>query len=141
MNIDMTGAINASGVMVQQGSIRQSGGDTTIKTNDDGIAIWVPKVSSGSNILPGGTINGTGKMTIIGDIVNSGWGYINLTMDADLILRAQHPSITTLTLRGLDSELALRSPIKENGSLLTVHPDIAGQCGYRRTGSRQHITC
>ncbi|RDU12596.1 hypothetical protein, partial [Citrobacter freundii] len=33
-------------------------------------------------ILPGGTINGKGKMTIIGDIVNSGWVYINLTMDA-----------------------------------------------------------
>ena len=107
MNIDMTGAINASGVMVQQGGIVNLSGDTTIKTNDDGIAIWVPKVSSGSNILPGGTINGTGKMTIIGDIVNSGWGYINLTMDAGSYFEGATSINHDFNTRGLDSELSL----------------------------------
>ncbi|MBJ9129578.1 autotransporter outer membrane beta-barrel domain-containing protein [Citrobacter freundii] len=107
MNIDMTGASNASGVMVQQGGIVNLSGDTTIKTNDDGIAIWVPKVSSGSNILPGGTINGTGKMTIIGDIVNSGWGYINLTMDAGSYFEGATSINHDFNTRGLDSELNL----------------------------------
>ncbi|RVS01088.1 autotransporter outer membrane beta-barrel domain-containing protein [Citrobacter freundii] len=107
MNIDMTGAINASGVMVQQGGIVNLSGDTTIKTNDDGIAIWVPKVSSGSNILPGGTINGTGKKTIIGDIVNSGWGYINLTMDAGSYFEGATSINHDFNTRGLDSELSL----------------------------------
>ena len=107
MNIDMTGASNASGVMVQQGGIVNLSGDTTIKTNDDGIAIWVPKVSSGSNILPGGTINGTGKMTIIGDIVNSGWGYINLTMDAGSYFEGATSINHDFNTRGLDSELSL----------------------------------
>ncbi|WP_213758230.1 autotransporter outer membrane beta-barrel domain-containing protein [Citrobacter freundii] len=107
MNIDMTGASNASGVMVQQGGIVNLSGDTTIKTNDDGIAIWVPKVSSGSNILPGGTINGTGKKTIIGDIVNSGWGYINLTMDAGSYFEGATSINHDFNTRGLDSELSL----------------------------------
>ncbi|HIC1895821.1 autotransporter outer membrane beta-barrel domain-containing protein [Citrobacter freundii] len=107
MNIDMTGASNASGVMVQQGGIVNLSGDTSIKTNDDGIAIWVPKVSSGSNILPGGTINGTGKMTIIGDIVNSGWGYINLTMDAGSYFEGATSINHDFNTRGLDSELNL----------------------------------
>ena len=107
MNIDMTGASNASGVMVQQGGIVNLSGDTTIITNDDGIAIWVPKVASGSNILPGGTINGTGKMTIIGDIVNSGWGYINLTMDAGSYFEGATSINHDFNTRGLDSELNL----------------------------------
>lgn len=61
-------------------------------------------------------------MTIIGDIVNSGWGYINLTMDAGSYFEDAtsinhdfNPGARTLSL-------ALRSPIKENGSLLTVQP-------------------
>ncbi|MDN4226025.1 autotransporter outer membrane beta-barrel domain-containing protein [Citrobacter freundii] len=107
MNIDMTGASNASGVMVQQGGIVNLSGDTSIKTNDDGIAIWVPKVSSGRNILPGGTINGTGKMTIIGDIVNSGWEYINLTMDAGSYFEGATSINHDFNPRGLDSELSL----------------------------------
>ena len=106
-DIIMNGASNASGVMVQQGGIVNLSGDTTIKTNDDGIAIWVPKVSSGSNILPGGTINGTGKKTIIGDIVNSGWGYINLTMDAGSYFEGATSINHDFNTRGLDSELSL----------------------------------
>ncbi|EPQ6906921.1 autotransporter outer membrane beta-barrel domain-containing protein [Citrobacter freundii] len=108
MNIDMTGASsNAYGVVAQQGGIINLSGDTTIKTNDDGIAIWVPKVSSGGYILPGGTINGTGKMTITGDIVNSGWGYISLTMDAGSYFEGATSINNDFNAQGLDSVLNL----------------------------------
>ncbi|MEP8233733.1 autotransporter outer membrane beta-barrel domain-containing protein [Citrobacter freundii] len=131
MNIDMTGASNASGVMVQQGDIVNLSGDTSIKTNDDGIAIWVPKVSSGSNILPGGTINGTGKMTIIGDIVNSGWGYINLTMDAGSYFEDATSINHDFNPRGLDSELSLT--LADQGKWLVTNSSTLTSLDYAGT--------
>ncbi|HAU5068537.1 TPA: autotransporter outer membrane beta-barrel domain-containing protein [Citrobacter amalonaticus] len=85
LTIDMTALEeNGYGVVVQQGGIVNLSGDTTILT-DNGVAIWNPKVTNSSTpnlVYQGGTITGTGKMDIVGDIVNSGWGYIDLTMDA-----------------------------------------------------------
>lgn len=82
LSIDMTGVKEKGyGVVVQQGGIINLSDDTTI-TTDGGVAIWDPKVTSSGQLVQGGTINGTGKMNIIGDIVNSGWGYIDLSMDA-----------------------------------------------------------
>lgn len=71
------------GIMVQQGGIINLSGDTTIKT-DSGIAIRNAKITSnnGATLLPGGTITGTGKMDITGDIISDGWGSIDLTMAA-----------------------------------------------------------
>ncbi|GKX53965.1 hypothetical protein SOASR030_00770 [Leminorella grimontii] len=84
--LDMTSlGANGYGVVVQQGGIVNLSGDTTIKT-DGGVAVWNPLVSSSSDpslVYQGGTITGTGKMDITGDIINSGWGTIDLTMDAD----------------------------------------------------------
>lgn len=83
LNIDMTAAgANSAGVEVQQGGTVNLTGDTTI-TTDGGTAILVAQTTDSQGTLdPGGTITGSGKMTIEGDIVNDGWGSIDLTMDA-----------------------------------------------------------
>ncbi|EJH2657231.1 autotransporter outer membrane beta-barrel domain-containing protein [Salmonella enterica] len=104
VTIDMTAANGTgAGIVVQQGGIVNLSGDTTIKTADDGIAIWVPKVSSGGDILPGGTVNGTGKMTITGDIVNSGWGYINLAMAAGSLFEGSTSVNNGFNAQSIDS--------------------------------------
>lgn len=83
LNIDMTAAgANSAGVVVRQGGTVNLTGDTTI-TTDGGTAILVAQTTDSQGALdPGGTIKGSGKMTIEGDIVNDGWGSIDLTMDA-----------------------------------------------------------
>lgn len=83
LNIDMTAAgANSAGVEVQQGGTVNLTGDTTI-TTDGGTAILVAQTTDSQGMLdPGGTITGSGKMAIEGDIVNDGWGSIDLTMDA-----------------------------------------------------------
>ncbi|ECI5563292.1 autotransporter outer membrane beta-barrel domain-containing protein [Salmonella enterica subsp. enterica] len=104
VTIDMTAANGTgAGIVVQQGGIVNLNGDTTIKTADDCIAIWVPKVSSGGYILPGGTVNGTGKMMITGDIVNSGWGYINLAMAAGSLFEGATSVNDGFNAQGIDS--------------------------------------
>lgn len=107
LTIDMTGANGSGyGVIVQDGGIVNLTGDTTIIA-DGGVAIWNPKVSSGGNVLPGGTVNGSGKMTITGDIVNSGWGYINLNMDADSYFAGATSVNESFNDQGIDSILNL----------------------------------
>lgn len=107
LTIDMTGANGSGyGVVVQEGGIVNLTGDTTIIA-DGGVAIWNPKVSSGGNVLPGGTVNGSGKMTITGDIVNSGWGYINLNMDADSYFAGATSVNESFNDQGIDSILNL----------------------------------
>ena len=107
LTIDMTGANGSGyGVIVQEGGIVNLTGDTTIIA-DGGVAIWNPKVSSGGNVLPGGTVNGSGKMTITGDIVNSGWGYINLNMDADSYFAGATSVNESFNDQGIDSILNL----------------------------------
>ncbi len=84
LNIDMTDTgANSVGVMVQQGGMINLTGDTTIIT-DGGVAIRNAKTTenNGATLLPGGTITGSGKMTIEGDIISDGWGSIDLTMAA-----------------------------------------------------------
>lgn len=104
VTIDMIAANGTgAGIVVQQGGIVNLNGDTTIKTADDCIAIWVPKVSSGGYILPGGTVNGTGKMMITGDIVNSGWGYINLAMAAGSLFEGATSVNDGFNAQGIDS--------------------------------------
>lgn len=107
LTIDMTGANGSGyGVIVQEGGIVNLTGDTTIIA-DGGVAIWNPKVSSGGNVLPGGTVNGSGKMTIAGDIVNSGWGYINLNMDAGSYFAGATSVNESFNDQGIDSILNL----------------------------------
>ena len=107
LTIDMTGANGSGyGVIVQDGGIVNLTGDTTIIA-DGGVAIWNPKVSSGGNVLPGGTVNGSGKMTIAGDIVNSGWGYINLNMDAGSYFAGATSVNESFNDQGIDSILNL----------------------------------
>ncbi|WP_410688536.1 autotransporter outer membrane beta-barrel domain-containing protein [Citrobacter europaeus] len=107
LTIDMTGANGSGyGVIVQDGGIVNLTGDTTIIA-DGGVAIWNPKVSSGGNVLPGGTVNGSGKMTITGDIVNSGWGYINLNMDAGSYFAGATSVNESFNDQGIDSILNL----------------------------------
>ena len=107
LTIDMTGANGSGyGVRVQDGGIVNLTGDTTIIA-DGGVAIWNPKVSSGGNVLPGGTVNGSGKMTIAGDIVNSGWGYINLNMDAGSYFAGATSVNESFNDQGIDSILNL----------------------------------
>lgn len=84
LNIDMTDTgANSVGVMVQQGGVINLTGNTTIIT-DGGVAIRNAKTTedNGATLVPGGTITGSGKMTIEGDIVSDGWGSIDLTMAA-----------------------------------------------------------
>ncbi|WP_326490559.1 autotransporter outer membrane beta-barrel domain-containing protein [Citrobacter portucalensis] len=107
LTIDMTGANGSGyGVIVQDGGIVNLTGDTTIIA-DGGVAIWNPKVSSGGYVLPGGTVSGSGKMTITGDIVNSGWGYINLNMDADSYFAGATSVNESFNNQGIDSILNL----------------------------------
>lgn len=107
LTIDMTGANGSGyGVIVQDGGIVNLTGDTTIIA-DGGVAIWNPKVSSGGNVLPSGTVNGSGKMTIAGDIVNSGWGYINLNMDAGSYFAGATSVNESFNDQGIDSILNL----------------------------------
>lgn len=107
LTIDMTGANGSGyGVIVQEGGIVNLTGDTTIIA-DGGVAIWNRKVSSGGNVLPGGTVNGSGKMTITGDIVNSGWGYINLNMDAGSYFAGATSVNESFNDQGIDSILNL----------------------------------
>ncbi|WP_309486379.1 autotransporter outer membrane beta-barrel domain-containing protein [Citrobacter portucalensis] len=107
LTIDMTGANGSGyGVVVQEGGIVNLTGDTTIIA-DGGVAIWNPKVSSGGNVLPGGTVSGSGKMTITGDIVNSGWGYINLNMDAGSYFAGATSVNESFNAQGIDSILNL----------------------------------
>lgn len=93
-------------MVVQEGGIVNLTGDTTIIA-DGGVAIWNPKVSSGGNVLPGGTVSGSGKMTITGDIVNSGWGYINLNMDAGSYFAGATSVNESFNAQGIDSILNL----------------------------------
>ncbi|HFZ8994067.1 TPA: autotransporter outer membrane beta-barrel domain-containing protein [Citrobacter freundii] len=84
LNIDMTDTgADSVGVMVQQGGVINLAGNTTIIT-DGGVAIRNAKTTedNGATLVPGGTITGSGKMTIEGDIVSDGWGSIDLTMSA-----------------------------------------------------------
>ncbi|MBN6045799.1 autotransporter outer membrane beta-barrel domain-containing protein [Citrobacter sp. ku-bf4] len=84
LKIDMTGSGKGSaGVMVQQGGSVNLTGETTIQT-DGGIAIRNAYMTSSKDgtLLPGGTVTGSGKMDIEGDIISEGWGSIDLTMDA-----------------------------------------------------------
>lgn len=107
LTIDMSGANGSGyGVVVQDGGIVNLTGDTTIIA-DGGVAIWNPKVSSGGYVLPGGTVSGSGKMTITGDIVNSGWGYINLNMDADSYFAGATSVNESFNDQGIDSILNL----------------------------------
>lgn len=82
LTIDMTAAgANSVGVEVQQGGIVNLTGNTTI-TTDGGVAIRnAYTTDSKGTFEPGGTITGSGDMTIEGDIVSDGWGSIDLTMD------------------------------------------------------------
>ncbi|EDW4356212.1 autotransporter outer membrane beta-barrel domain-containing protein, partial [Salmonella enterica subsp. salamae] len=107
VTIDMTNTNSGAGIMVQQGGIVNLSGDTTIKTADNGTAIWVPKVTSGNYVLPGGTVTGTGKMMITGNIVNSGWGYINLSMDAGSLFEGKTSVNTAFNSQGIDSVIDL----------------------------------
>lgn len=81
MTIDMTASgENGYGVVVQQGGAISLTGDTTIKTQD-GVAIFVPVVTDNAgNLLPGGTVTGSGVMGITGDIISAGEGSISLDM-------------------------------------------------------------
>ncbi|WP_286613532.1 autotransporter outer membrane beta-barrel domain-containing protein [Citrobacter sp. Cpo109] len=107
LTIDMSGANGSGyGVVVQQGGIVNLTGDTTIIANG-GVAIWNPKVTSGGYVLPGGTVNGSGKMTITGDIINSGWGYINLSMDAGSYFAGATSVNESFNDQGIDSILNL----------------------------------
>ena len=107
LTIDMSGANGSGyGVIVQEGGIVNLTGDTTIIA-DGGVAIWNPKVSSGGYVLPGGTVSGSGKMTITGDIVNSGWGYINLNMDAGSYFAGATSVNESFNAQGIDSILNL----------------------------------
>lgn len=107
LTIDMSGANGSGyGVVVQDGGIVNLTGDTTIIA-DGGVAIWNPKVSSGGYVLPGGTVSSSGKMTITGDIVNSGWGYINLNMDADSYFAGATSVNESFNDQGIDSILNL----------------------------------
>ena len=107
LTIDMSGANGSGyGVVVQQGGIVNLTGDTTIIANG-GVAIWNPKVTSGWYVLPGGTVNGSGKMTITGDIINSGWGYINLSMDAGSYFAGATSVNESFNDQGIDSILNL----------------------------------
>ncbi|HCJ6375670.1 autotransporter outer membrane beta-barrel domain-containing protein [Citrobacter sp. RHBSTW-00671] len=81
LTIDMTASgENGYGVVVQQGGSISLTGDTTIKTQD-GVAILVPVVAR--NLLPGGTVTGSGVMDITGDIISAGEGSISLDMASD----------------------------------------------------------
>ncbi|MDE9616961.1 autotransporter outer membrane beta-barrel domain-containing protein [Citrobacter portucalensis] len=126
LTIDMSGANGSGyGVVVQQGGIVNLTGDTTIIT-DNGVAIWNPKVSSGSYILPGGTITGTGKMMITGDIVNSGWGYIDLSMDAGSYFAGATSVNESFNAQGIDSILNINLAdqshwlVTDNSTLTTL---------------------
>lgn len=83
LTIDMTDAgDNSVGVEVEQGGMINLTGDTTITTGG-GVAIRNTQMIDPQGTLePGGTIIGSGKMNIEGDIVNDSWGSIDLTMDA-----------------------------------------------------------
>ncbi|MBB3322638.1 autotransporter outer membrane beta-barrel domain-containing protein [Atlantibacter sp. RC6] len=83
LTIDMTDSgANSAGILVQQGGQVNLTGDTIIKA-DEGAAILIAKpASSQSTVSPGGTVSGSGKMDIEGDIVSGGWGSIDLTMDS-----------------------------------------------------------
>ncbi len=103
VTIDMTDTTNGGyGVVVQQGGAVNLTGDTIIKA-DNGIAIWNPLVTSGNNLYAGGTITGSGKMTISGDIINSGWGYIDLSMDAGSLFSGATSVNDDLNAQGIDS--------------------------------------
>ncbi len=103
VTIDMTSATNGGfGVMVQQGGAVNLTGETIIKAGD-GIAIWNPMVTAGSNLYAGGTVTGSGKMTITGDIINSGWGYIDLSMDAGSFFTGATSVNGDLNAQGIDS--------------------------------------
>ncbi|QMD24770.1 autotransporter outer membrane beta-barrel domain-containing protein [Citrobacter freundii] len=77
LTIDVTASRESYGVVVQQGGAISLTGDTTIKTQD-GVAILVPVVAG--NLLPGGTVTGSGVMDITGDIISAGEGSISLDM-------------------------------------------------------------
>ena len=81
LTIDVTASgANGYGAVVQQGGAISLTGDTTIKTQD-GVAILVPVVTdSAGNLLPGGTVTGSGVMDITGDIISAGEGSISLDM-------------------------------------------------------------
>ena len=81
LTIDVTASgANGYGAVVQQGGAISLTGDTTIKTQD-GVAILVPVVTdSAGNLLPGGTVTGSGVMDITGDIISAGEGRISLDM-------------------------------------------------------------
>ncbi|MDA8518118.1 autotransporter outer membrane beta-barrel domain-containing protein [Citrobacter sp. Igbk 16] len=81
LTIDVTASgTNGYGAVVQQGGAISLTGDTTIKTQD-GVAIFVPLVTdSAGNLLPGGTVAGSGVMDITGDIISAGEGSISLDM-------------------------------------------------------------
>ncbi|KFC95468.1 autotransporter outer membrane beta-barrel domain-containing protein [Leminorella grimontii] len=152
--IDMTSlGANGYGVVVQQGGIVNLTGDTTIKT-DGGVAIWNPRVGSSSDpdvVYQGGTITGTGKMDITGDIVNSGWGTIDLTMDAGSLFtgatsvnaalgddstlnlalenRAQWTMTSSSSLSNLTNGGSIVSGGATPGSTLSVSGDYVGNGG------------
>ncbi|WP_410736151.1 autotransporter outer membrane beta-barrel domain-containing protein [Citrobacter freundii] len=81
LTIDVTASgENGYGAVVQQGGAISLIGDTTIKTQD-GVAIFVPVVTdSAGNLLPGGTVTGSGVMDITGNIISAGEGSISLDM-------------------------------------------------------------
>ena len=81
LTIDVTASgENGYGAVVQQGGAISLIGNTTIKTQD-GVAIFVPVVTdSAGNLLPGGTVTGSGVMDITGNIISAGEGSISLDM-------------------------------------------------------------
>lgn len=81
LTIDVTASgANGYGAVVQQGGAISLTGDTTIKTQN-GVAIFVPLVTDRvGNLLPGGTVAGSGVMDITGDIISAGEGSISLDM-------------------------------------------------------------